>query len=222
MVGVICAAITSCLSANQIDSQHTPLVVSWFCSHQVVRVASWSRIEAITIPYGFHAMLMGGKRGEGASPPSPPPSPTSGHPTISAALSPPLMSAKLALSPKSGGAHPILSLQSVLQKSMVRSGNSMPVSVKVYYGQGAAIEIRRFIFRPDLLQQRSVPSGAATPGPINHHHQQYGGPSSSGYPPTALSPTSQCAYQTLVEKIKSLYNGLNLQQVHLCWKGDQH
>lgn len=62
--------------------------------------------------------------------------------------------------------------------------DKMPVSVKVYYGQiSSAVEIRRFIFRPEQIK----------PG--------------SG------------VYQALLDRIRALYNGLNIYDVHLCWKG---
>lgn len=69
--------------------------------------------------------------------------------------------------------------------------DGMPVSVKVYYGQpsASAVEIRRFVFRPEQ-QQKGRP----------------GAPSS--------------IFQALVERIRSVFNGLNLHDLHLCWKGE--
>lgn len=62
----------------------------------------------------------------------------------------------------------------------------MPVSVKVYFGHSSssAIEIRRFIFRPEQIK------------------------------------SGNCGvYHALLDRIRALFNGLNLYDVHLCWKG---
>lgn len=62
----------------------------------------------------------------------------------------------------------------------------MPVSVKVYFGpsSNSAVEIRRFIFRPEQIK-------VGTTG----------------------------VYHALLDRIRALFNGLNLYDVHLCWKG---
>uniref|UniRef100_A0A914W169 PB1 domain-containing protein n=1 Tax=Plectus sambesii TaxID=2011161 RepID=A0A914W169_9BILA len=87
--------------------------------------------------------------------------------------------------------------------SSSRESSGMPVSVKVYYGKGTKMEIRRFIFRPEIATAHSQHSTAA----------HAAGNSSR-------SASCPAVYAVLIEKIRQLYYGLNMHDVHFCWKDD--